>query len=195
MLSAKQSYHKYLVLLPMSTISARAKKKDSIAEYIVYMYQTEDLILNFKLNLDDILEYVIKHMSKDPQVIKKQLLWYADLIEQIKNENIIVSKQRLRSTQVYADRLTSLHEKFIGKDKAYQERYAKAKKDIENNIALSENTILNPVQICLNGIYGMLLLKLNGKKISDNQQKMLENFGAVLEYLSEAYKEDYPYSE
>ncbi|RLD23544.1 MAG: DUF4924 domain-containing protein [Bacteroidetes bacterium] len=174
----------------MSTISAEVKKKENIAEYIIYMYQTEDLILNFDFNLDDILEYVIQHMSRDPQVLKEQLLWYADIIEQMKNENIADSKERLRSTQVFVNQLTSLHEKHLVAESSYQDRYAKAKKDIESNIALSENTIVNPVQICLNGIYGMLLLKLNGKKISDDQQSMLENFGSVLEYLSEEYKKE-----
>ncbi len=85
----------------MSTLPAAAKKKESIAEYIIYMYQTEDLILSYDLNLDDILEYVIKHMSSDAQVLKEQLLWYADLIEQMRNENIINSKKRLNSTQAY----------------------------------------------------------------------------------------------
>lgn len=179
----------------MSTLPSAAKKKESIAEYIIYMYQTEDLILSYDLNLDDILEYVIKHMSSDEQVLKEQLLWYADLIEQMRNENIINSKRRLNSTQVYVDRLTGLHEILLANDKVYQNNYAKTEKDIERHIALSENKIVNPVQICLNGIYGMLLLKLNGKKVSDEQQSMLANFGSLLADLSEAYKKEYLQSE
>lgn len=174
----------------MSSIPADIKKKESIAEYIISMYQAEDLILTYDHNLDDILEYVIKHMSNDEQVIKEQLLWYADLIEQMKNEGTAKSKKRLRSTQNYVGRLTHLHDKFLGTDVSYQHKYAQADKDIREHIALSENTIVNPIQICLNGIYGMLLLKLNGKKISNEQQSTLANFGAVLEYLSEAYKKE-----
>jgi hypothetical protein len=176
-------------------VPADIKKKESIAEYIIYMYQTEDLILTYDHNLDDILEYVIKHMSHDEQVIKEQLLWYADIIEQMNNDGVARSKKRLNSTQDYVDRLTHLHDKLLVADKSYQNNYAKAEKDIRHHITLSENTIVNPAQICLNGIYGMLLLKLNGKKISANQQSTLANFGSVLEYLSEAYKKEYPQSE
>ena len=61
-----------------------------------------------------------------------------------------------------------------------------------DHITFSKNTILNPVQICLNGIYGMLLLKLNGKTVSDEQQSTLVNFGNLLQYLSEAYKKEFP---
>jgi len=179
----------------MRTLPAAAKKKESIAEYIIYMYQTEDLILSYDLNLDDILEYVIKHMSSDAHVLKEQLLWYADLIEQMRHENIINSKKRLISTQAYVDRLTGLHEILLANDNVYQKNYAKTEKDIQHHIALSDNKIVNPVQIYLNGIYGMLLLKLNGKKVSSEQQSMLANFGSLLAYLSEAYKKEYTQSE
>jgi Domain of unknown function (DUF4924) len=175
----------------MSSIPALVKKKESIAEYIIYMYQTEDLVRSYDLNLDDILEYVIQHMSKNEALIKEQLLWYADIIEQMKNENIINTKLRLKSTQKYVNRLTSLHESRLMNDNSYINVYSKAEKDILEHIALSENTIENSVQICLNGIYGMLLLKLNGKKITSEQQQTLTNFGAVLEHLSEAYKKEY----
>ena len=175
----------------MSMLPAALKKKESIAEYIIYMYQTEDLILSYKLNLDDIFEYVLKHMSSDEQVLKEQLLWYADLIEQMRKEDIVNSKKRMSSTQEYVDRLTRLHENLSATDQSYQNNYTKAEEDIEHHIALSENTIVNPVQICLNGIYGMLLLRMNGKKVSEEQQSTLANFGSVLEYLSEAYKKEY----
>ena len=179
----------------MSSLPAALKKKESIAEYIIYMYQTEDLILNYKLNLDDILEYVLRHISSDEQVLKEQLLWYADLIEQMRIEDIVTSKKRLSSTQEYVDQLTRLHENLLATDQSYQNKYTIAEKDIEHHIALSENTIGNPVQICLNGIYGMLLLRLNGKKVSEEQQSTLTKFGSVLEYLSDAYKKEYPLSE
>ena len=178
----------------MSSTAAAIKKKESIAEYIIYMYQTEDLILNYKFNLDDIFEYVIRHMSQNEQVLKAQLLWYADLIEQMRNEGILNGKKRLSTTQEYVIRLTSLHERLVNTDKKYQPVFFKAENDIQHHVALSENTILSPIQICLNGIYGMLLLKLNGKTVSDEQQSTLVNFGNVLEYLSEAYKKEFPQS-
>ena len=176
----------------MSKIPAEVKKKESIAEYIIYMYQTEDLILSYEFNLDDLLEYVIKHMSSDEEVIKEQLLWYADIIDQMNNEGVTTSRKRLHSTQAYVDQLTHLHEKNLVASDVYQALYTKAASDIEHHITLSENVIVNPVQICLNAVYGMLLLKLNGKKVTEEQQSTLVNFGSVLEFLSEAYKKESP---
>jgi hypothetical protein len=176
-------------------IPAEVKKKENIAAYIIHMYQTEDLILTYQFNLNDIHEYVIKHMSKNEAILKELLLWYADIIDQMQSEKIVSSKRRLLSTQDYVSKLTDIHKTLLESDDNYTSTFNKAKGNIDQNIKLSENMIENPVQICLNGIYGMLLLKLNGKKVSDNQQAMLANFGSVLEYLSNAYKKELPHSE
>jgi hypothetical protein len=168
-------------------IPAEVKKKENIAEYIIHMYQTEDLIHSYAFNLNDIFEYVIKHMSKDEAVLKEILLWYAGIIEQMQLEKITDNSKRLNSTQNYVEALTTLHDKSLETDTHYYEIYKKAKKDIAANIALSNNRITNPVQICLNGLYGMLLLNLNGKKITAEQKNSLSHFGAVLEYLNKVY--------
>ena len=170
-------------------IPAKVKKKENMAEYIIHMYQTEDLVLNYNFNLNEIHEYVIKHMSKDEAVLKELLLWYADIIDQMQSENIVNSKKRLSSTQGYVSELTKLHHTLLKADDNYTITYNKANGDIDQYITLSENTITNPIQICLNGIYGMLLLKLNGKKVTPDQQETLAGFGAVLAYLSNEYKE------
>ncbi len=152
------------------------------------MYQTEDLIIAYDFNLDDIFTYVIRHMSKNKQVLKELLLWYAGVIDAMQTEGIKNNRKRLSTTQAYVTELTALHEELLAKDADYQKVYRKAATDIHHHINLSDNTVTNPVQICLNGIYGMLLLQLNGKKVPAGQQAALEKFGAVLAYLSAAYK-------
>jgi hypothetical protein len=173
----------------MSVIPAEIKKKENIAEYIIHMYQTEDLILNYKFDLDDILQYVIQHMSNDEIAIKKLLLWYADIIDHMQRENISDSTKRLSSTQKIVDNLLVLHNELLITDKEYLQTFEKARPDIQRNSEYSKNSITNPIQICLNGIYGMLLLKLNGKKIPADDEGSLTNFGAVLGHLSITFKE------
>jgi len=173
----------------MSSIVAEVKKKENIAEYIVYMYQIEDLILSYDFNLDDIFKFVIKHMSQDEKVLKENLLWYADIIERMRKEKITSSTKRLSSTQYYLEQLTQLHEKHMIADVEYKKLYTKAEKDILSHITRSGNSITNPVLICINGIYGMLLLNLNGKKIAVEVHAKIKKFGKVLGYLSQAYKE------
>jgi len=84
--------------------------------------------------------------------------------------------------------LINLHLLLLKEDIVYQKVYDEAKGNINNQILLSKKTIRDPVRICLNGIYGMLLLRLNGMTISSDQSTMLTAFGKVLAYLSNAYK-------
>ena len=171
-------------------IPAETKKNENSAEYIIHMYQTEDLILSFNFNLDDIFTYVIKHMSKDEAELKKLLLWYAGVIEQMQNEKLQETKLRLNSTQAFVELLSGLHQKLQRTDNEYQQLYNEAEEDIKNQIALSGDKISNPIQICLNAVYGMLLIQLNGKKVNKDQQAMLEKFGKVLAFLSNQYREN-----
>ncbi|MEN8250822.1 MAG: DUF4924 family protein [Bacteroidota bacterium] len=171
----------------MSSIPAEIKKRENIAEYIIHMYQTEDLILSYDFNLDEINQYIIQHMSKDKQMIKKILLWYAGIIDNMKSEGITNSSKRLSTTQAYVDQLTKIHKSLLKEDLSYTSVFKKAEADVNEHIKLSANTVTNPIQICINGLYGMLLLKLNGKKILEADEAKLEKFGAVLAYLSDAF--------
>ena len=170
-------------------IPAEIKKTENIAEYIVHMYQTEDLILSYNFKLDDIFAYVIKHMTKDEAELKELLLWYASVIEQMQNENVVETKKRLSSTQNIVSELSALHQQLLKSNKDYQQLFNEAESDINQQIELSGKAISDPVQICLNGVYGMMLIQLNGKKVNSAQQAMLQKFGNLLALLSKQYQQ------
>lgn len=168
-------------------IPVEVKKRENIAEYIVYMYQTEDLITSFDYNLNDINAYVIKHMSQDPQEIKALLLWYADIIDQMKQESLPARGKRLSSTQAYVQQLSLIHSDQLEQSLAYQELYTRAEKEIQQQIERSEGMVDNPVQACLNAVYGKLVINLNGKSLPAEQEKMVARFGGILAHLTREY--------
>jgi len=180
-----QPFKTYYFCLPM--IPAEIKKKENIAEYIIHMYQTEDLITTYDFNLDDIFEYVIRHMSKDERNLKSLLLWYADLIEKMQAEGLPKEGQRLAATQYYVNLLSHLHTELLETNTRYSILFKNAKDDIMAQISFAEGKISDPVQICLNAIYGRLIINLNGKKLSSDQEKMIEKFAAILKFLSAEY--------
>jgi hypothetical protein len=47
----------------------------------------------------------------------------------------------------------------------------------------------NEIQICLNGIYGLLLCRLLGKKVEDEQLKAAEIFGEILSMVNFSYQQ------
>ena len=57
-------------------IIARQKRKENIAEYLLYMWQVEDLIRANKFDMDSINRTVIAHYDQPEEVKKEIAQWY-----------------------------------------------------------------------------------------------------------------------
>ena len=169
---------------------AQKKKSQNIGEYLIYLYQMEDLIRSYQGNMEEIKRYVISHYPVSDQEKSELAVWFEDILEQMKSQGIM-EKGHLKELQDLVENLANLHWKLLKTDKAYFDTYTKAKPFILDAIlaAAGENPG-NEIQICLNGIYGLLLCRLLGKKVEDAQLRAAEAFGEVLSYLNLVYQED-----
>jgi hypothetical protein len=169
---------------------AESKKSQNIAEYLIYMYQMEDLIRSYQGDRAEMDRFVVAKypVSEDEKI--EISIWFADLATKINAEGIMQKGHLAELNQVVAD-LAQLHWKLLKTDKTYFETYSKAKPFILEAIVQAEGKDLgNEIQICLNGIYGLLLLRLLGKEVSGEQLKSAEAFGEVLSWLSLSYKKE-----
>ncbi|MBB6460556.1 DUF4924 family protein [Flammeovirga kamogawensis] len=165
-------------------VIADQKKEQNICEYIIYIYQSEELLRAFDFNFKDIEEYVINHISKLSKQEKQDVLqWHKDL-HTLMQEEEVTKEGHCSLAQNEVDKITKLHNDLIVNDKEYQSRYAVAEPHINNNLKIADGLITNPIQICINGIFGLLLLRTRGKKIDEPTQKILNSFGDVLSYLA-----------
>ncbi len=169
-------------------VKADQKKANNISEYLIYMFQSEDLIRTFEFDLNRITEYMITNIPVTDSEKKELILWYASLIENMRTDKV-EKAGHITEVNNLIEELTLLHFKLIKNDNKYAHLAQSAKPLIKSNIKKSNNIVNNPIQICLNAIYGFLLLKFEEKIITNEQQKMLNNFGDLLSYLSFMYKE------
>jgi hypothetical protein len=168
---------------------AERKKSQNIAEYLIYMYQMEDLIRSYQGDLKEMDQYVVaKYPVSDNEKIDISV-WFSGLIAQMKSEGIL-EKGHLSELNQLVDELAQIHWKLLKTDATYFETYSKAKPHILEAIVQAEGKDLgNEIQICLNGVYGLLLCRLIGNKVSDEQLKAAEAFGEVLSLLSLSFKD------
>jgi len=159
------------------------KKEDNICEFIVHMYQTEDLLRVYEFNLDSIEQYVISHLpiTDEEKLAFKE--WYAGIKEEMEKEGV-QQTGHISRVQGFVFQLTELHDLLLKEDESYKQVYQNAELHINHHINLSEGKVINPIQICLNGVYGLLLLRLNGKKVEEDLMERLDQFGNVLSYLA-----------
>jgi len=168
-------------------IIADKKRKENISEYIIFMYQTEDLVRAYDFNLEEIEKYVISHFPLEDKDKSEVKAWYNQVIEQMKAERI-EKKGHLKETEDIVKDLSDLNKELLKSDKNYRSIYDQAKLHINRHLELSKGTITDSIQICINGIYGLMLLRLNGKKVEESQKATLNSFGDVLSYLSFKYR-------
>jgi hypothetical protein len=173
-------------------IIAREKKKNNIAEYILYMFQIEDLIRANNLDIVTIKKTVISGFKQPEKVLKEMTVWYQGLIDQLKKEKKEKSGH-LTSITVYIDELDKLHKNLLSspEELKYIEAYSLAKPNIIQLRSVSENRAASDIGICFHGLYGLLMLKLQGKPINNETAQAIGTFSNLLALLSDKYKTSY----
>ena len=93
-------------------IIARQKRKENIAEYLLYMWQVEDLIRANKFDMDSINRTVIAHYDQPEEVKKEIAQWYEELIEMMRSEGVM-EKGHIQLNKNVIITLTDLHLRLI----------------------------------------------------------------------------------
>jgi hypothetical protein len=167
---------------------AKEKEKTNIAEYILYMWQIEDIIRSNNFDLIQINDSIIKQFNAPNEVQYEMKFWYQNLIEQMMKEGIS-DKGHLKSTNVYIEELNNLHNSLLTtiQDTQYQEKYIAAKGNISNFIIKSGGEAQNEIHACFIGLYGYFLLKLKRTEISEATKEAMNTFSALLAVLVDRY--------
>ena len=68
---------------------AREKKKNNIAEYILYMWQLEDMLRAMQMDIRQVERNVVSQFQVDEDTRKEIREWYDNLIEMMKREEVV----------------------------------------------------------------------------------------------------------
>lgn len=167
---------------------AEQKIKSNIAEYILYMYQVEDVIRAYKFDLDAIMDGYVKPQLPDESFLSQYRKWYSTLIMQMRSEKI-ETKGHLMSSQEIMVELSYLHNTMLNltdNDK-YKNIFEAANDHIEEFKSKSDLKDKNHVEIAFQALYMKLLLRLQRKEISPASEEAFDTMRMMLAFLSRAY--------
>lgn len=166
---------------------ADKKKAQNIPEYIIYMYQMEDLLRVYNFNMEDIRQYVISHYPISEAEKTEAAIWFADLAFEMKKAKV-EETGHLPVTQELVDQLASLHWTLLKTDKDYFDLYQNAKPHlIRLPLEAGENAPKHEIQIAINAIYGQLLARLRSREVPGEILEATDTFGNILSYLNWVY--------
>lgn len=174
-------------------ITASQKKRDNIAEYLLYMWQIEDLIRANNLDIDKIQSNIIdnyKNISEDER--KQMREWYESLIDMMRREDV-KDKGHIQLNKNVIIALDDLHRRLLADPKfaSYSAQYYHTLPIIVELRAKAGDNKADEIETCFNALYGILMLKLQGKDISPETLQAASQISKFLGLLSHYYKLDF----
>lgn len=172
-------------------IIASQKKKENIAEYLLYMWQIEDIIRANGLDIDRIQQQIITPFGLPGEQEKAMREWYESLIDMMRAEGVEQKGHLQLNNNVLID-LTDLHLRLLKstREPFYGAAFFKTLPYIVELRAKSGEEKAGEIETCFNALYGVLLLRLGKREISADTLKAIQQISTFLAILSEKYRQD-----
>ena len=170
-------------------IIARQKRKENIAEYILYMWHIEDTIRAYKFDIEAIYTHIISKFSIDDTTKKEMREWYESLIEMMNKEQV-KTKGHLQINNSSVRLLSDLHIELLENEDEnhYHSLYHQTLPIIEEFKHKNSLTEIPSIEVCLQFMYGIWLLKIQKKEISAETNQAVLQIGKLLAFLSKKFK-------
>jgi hypothetical protein len=165
------------------------KKQDNIVEYLLYMWQIEDILRAYQLDINVIEHELISSQNFSEEEKKSLREWYEELITMMQQEGI-QEKGHLQINKDIVAELTHLHTRLLKnpEETDYIAMYYKTLPHIVALRAKSGQKDISEIETCATALYGFLLLKLQKKEISSDTQLAISQITAMLAMLSDKYR-------
>lgn len=167
---------------------AQAKKKENIAEYVIYMFQIEDMMRACNNDFEIVKTRIVDKFDVDETQRKDISYWYENILEMMKNEGV-EKKGHLQVVLNTIDDINDLHLQLLRSPlhPDYKLLYRDAAPVIGQTLAKSGKTGQSEIESCLEYMYMILLMKLRGAEISNDTIFAISKISKMLALLSYKY--------
>lgn len=170
---------------------AQQIRKKSIVEYLLYMWQIEDLIRAYGCSLSRIRkEYISKFTDYTDDQKDEEADWFGNLIRMM-NEEGKREKGHLNINNVLLQDLTDFHAQLLDSNKFpfYNAEYYKVLPFIVE-LRHKGNQNVSEIETCLNALYGIMTLHMQQKEISPETEHAISEITTFVGMLSDYYLKD-----
>ena len=197
---------------------AEKLRKENVAEYLLYMWQVEDVVRAYGMDIERIGKEYVPQFGLDEEKSEELRGWYGRIIEMMREENV-VEKGHLQINKNVLILLTDLHVQLLRSSKHpfYSAAYYKAlpfivelrRKEAEAEAAMeapgkgrnegegqSGKTALHSgeekgeIENGFEALYGVMMLRLQKKEISAETSAAVGSIARWIGMLSEYEKQE-----
>lgn len=169
---------------------AKSIREKSVVEYLLYMWQMEDLIRAYGCSLTRIRREYIDRFDYTNQQKDEEEDWFGDLIRMMNQEGKR-EKGHLAINEVLLQDLGDLHVRLLQSTRFpyYSAEYYRVLPFIVELRQKGDKEI-REVETCLNALYGVMLLRMRQKPISPETAHAIKAITTFLGMLSDYYIKD-----
>jgi len=168
---------------------ARKLKKENICEYLLYMWQVEDLIRAFGLNIEMVNERIIASYPVSADERKSLYNWYESLIEMMRLENV-QSEGHLQLNKNIMSELDELHGLLLrsGKNAGYNAKFYHVLPFISQLRKQQNNSQISDLELSFNFQYGIMLLRMKKVVITPETLQVQTEISKFMVLLAKNYQ-------
>ena len=173
---------------------ALQKKKENIAEYLIYRWQIEDLLRACKFDDNTIEAQLVGRFRQLPDVTEETIgqisQWYSDLAQMMLSEGKREKGHLQINENVIID-LTDLHLRLLknAQDAIYTSCFYSTLPVIVELRSKEGEDKKGELETCFTALYGILMLRLQGKEISQETDIAVKQISKFIALLSEKYRQ------
>lgn len=172
---------------------ALQKKHDNIAEYLLYMWQLEDLIRSLDCDSEKAAALAERFRGidgMDDEKVAAMGQWYSDLAQMLLTEGKRQTGHLQINTNTLLD-LTDLHLMLLKseKDAIYTSAFYSTLPYIVELRSKEGSEPVGELETCFTALYGVLLLRLQKKEVGQDTLVAIQQISKFLGLLSEKYKQ------
>lgn len=167
---------------------AKELRKKSIAEYLLYMWQIEDIIRAMGCSLPLIRKaYVSKFTDYTDEQKEEELDWFGNLVRMI-NEEGKREQGHLDINTIVVKDMADLHNRLLKSDKfpIYNAEYYKVLPFIVELRNRGDRDV-NEIETCLDALYGIMMLRMQKKEITPETEHAIKEISTFIGLLSDYY--------
>ena len=170
---------------------SRELRKKNIAEYLLYMWQVEDLLRANDLSLDKVKTNIVEPYALPDEESGELMQWYADLIDMMHQEGV-KEKGHLQINRNVIINLSDLHGRLLRSPKVpfYSAAYYKALPFVVEFRTKSDGRGKNELENCFDALYMVWMMKLQGRAMNEETLKATAEISKFVSMLSLYFKED-----
>lgn len=166
-------------------------KKRNIAEYLLYMWQVEDIIRAYGCSLARIRREYIDRFDYTDEQKEEMADWYGNLVRMMNSEGCR-DNGHLQINKIVIQQLSELSAELLASSNFpfYNSEYYKVLPFIVELRKRGAEKEENEIETCFNALYGVMMLRLQNKPVSPDTEHAIKEITTFIGMLNDYYMKD-----